>query len=971
MSSETLESPYADAEDEQFHAREIIFLAEQLDVPLNKVRQTYESELRTLRGEARVADYLAVFASRRARAKVMAESSATTAKTPRAESLSQSPFLSDSEPERELLAVARLSPDQVLTHLASSADGLLDREAGERLKQSGLNEITHQAEKHPLLRFAEVLFTPLSVLLLVLAGVNAFTGEVDGAIVIALMVVLSSLLSFVQEYRSSKAAERLRAMVSTKCTVLRNDPRLGGPQEVSAYFRLVLRPRGSERKEVPLTHVAPGDIVYLSAGDIVPADVRILAARDLFVNQAALTGESMPVEKFERAASETIRSALDLDNVAFMGTNVISGTATAAVALTGSNTYFGAIARTVAQTRETTSFEKGVHRFIWLMLRFMFVMVPLVFVVNGLTKGDWLEAFLFAVAVAVGLAPELLPMIVTINLGKGALAMAAKKVIVKRLNSIQNLGAMDVLCTDKTGTLTQDSVVLEHHVDIHGGESERVLELAFLNSFHQSGLRNLLDKAVLDHVEVARALDVERRYVKVDEIPFDFQRRRMSVVVAAQDGSRLLICKGAVEEVFGVCTQAEQAGGVIPLGAGHEGELRELTREYNERGFRVIAVAYKEIPAAQEMYTLRDESSLVLAGYIAFLDPPKESAPAALQALKDYGVAVKVLTGDNEVVTRNVCRQVGLPTDHILLGSDIESLDDKELATRIETVSVLAKLSPAQKARVVKALHLGGHVVGFLGDGINDGPALKAADVGISVDTAVDIARESADIILLEKNLMVLEQGVIEGRKVFGNITKYIKMGASSNFGNMFSVLGASAFLPFLPMAPVQILVNNLLYDVSQTTVATDNVDDNYLRRPRKWDIANIGRFMLFIGPISSIFDYATFGALLYFFGGWNNEHLFQTGWFVESLLSQTLIVHVIRTGRIPFVQSRPSVPLLVTTVGICILGLWLPSSPFAPMIGLTPLPAEFYLALGTILLGYIVLTQLIKTVLIRRFGLS
>jgi Mg2+-importing ATPase len=971
MTSATLESLYADAEDEQFHAREIIFLAEQLDVPLSKVRETYESELRGLRGEAHVADYLAVFASRRARAKVLAESSATSAKTARAETLPQSPLLSDSVPERELLALARLSPDQVLARLTSSADGLLDREAAERLRQVGLNEITHQAEKHPLLRFVEVLFTPLSVLLLLLAGVNAFTGEVDGAIVIALMVVLSSLLSFVQEYRSSKAAERLRAMVSTKCTVLRNDPRVGGPQEVSAYFRVVLRPRGAERREMPLTDVAPGDIVYLSAGDIVAADVRILAARDLFVNQAALTGESMPVEKFARVASETVRSALDLDNVAFMGTNVVSGTATAVVALTGSNTYFGAIARTVSQTRETTSFEKGVHRFIWLMLRFMLVMVPLVFVVNGITKGDWLEAFLFAVAVAVGLAPELLPMIVTINLGKGALAMAAKKVIVKRLNSIQNLGAMDVLCTDKTGTLTQDRVVLEHHVDIHGVESERVLELAFLNSFHQSGLRNLLDKAVLDHVEVARALDVERRYVKIDEIPFDFQRRRMSVVVADQDGRRLLICKGAVEEVFGVCTQAEQEGELIPLRAGYEGELRELTRDYNERGFRVIAVAYKEMPAAQETYALRDESGLVLSGYIAFLDPPKESAPAALQALKDYGVAVKVLTGDNEIVTRNVCRQVGLPTDHILLGSDLESLDDKELATRLETVSVLAKLSPAQKARVVKALHLGGHVVGFLGDGINDGPALKAADVGISVDTAVDIARESADIILLEKNLMVLEQGVIEGRKVFGNITKYIKMGASSNFGNMFSVLGASAFLPFLPMAPVQILVNNLLYDVSQTTVATDNVDDDYLRRPRKWDIANIGRFMLFIGPISSIFDYATFGALLYFFGGWSNEHLFQTGWFVESLLSQTLIVHVIRTGRIPFVQSRPSVPLLVTTIGICLLGLWLPSSPFAAMIGLTPLPASYYLALGAILLGYIVLTQLIKTVLIRRFGLS
>jgi Mg2+-importing ATPase len=963
-----LDRLYRDSQDEQFHAREIFFLAENLELPLDRVRAAYENELQGLKSDAKVSDYLSVIASRRVREKI----GARPAERQEAEApASRARPARTAGSEVELLALARLTPDEVLARLGSSPDGLLDREAFERLAQFGVNEVTHESRKHPLLRFLQVLLTPLSVLLLVLAAVNYFTGEVDGAIVIALMVVLSSLLSFVQEFRSNKAADRLRAMVSTTCSVLRNDKRLGKPKELSKYFRVVLRPEGPQRREIPLTQVVPGDIVYLSAGDIIPADVRILAARDLFVNQASLTGESLPIEKFAAATNADTNSALDLDNVAFMGTNVVSGTGVAVVALTGSNTYFGSIAQTLTESRQATSFDKGVHRFIWLIIRFMLVMVPLVLLVNGLTKGDWMEAFLFAVAVAVGLAPELLPMIVTINLAKGALAMAGKKVIVKRLNSIQNLGAMDVLCTDKTGTLTEDKVVLEHHVDVRGAESERVLELAFLNSFHQSGLKNLLDKAVLEHVEVAEALKVESRYAKIDEIPFDFQRRRMSVVVRNGDGRQLLICKGAVEEVFSVCTRAEQEGVPAALEEGHHDELRHLTCEYNEAGYRVIAVAYKEVPTGQETYSVRDECELVLAGYIAFLDPPKESARLALQALKDYGVAVKVLTGDNEVVARNVCRQVGLPAEHVLLGSEIENLSDTDLAAAVDRVSLMAKLSPSQKARVIAALHLHGHVVGFLGDGINDGPALKSADVGISVDSAVDIAKESADIILLEKSLMVLEQGVIEGRKVFGNITKYIKMGASSNFGNMFSVLGASAFLPFLPMAPVQILVNNLLYDVSQTTVATDNVDDDYLRQPRKWDIANIGRFMLLIGPISSIFDYVTFGVLLYFFGGWNNEHLFQTGWFIESLLSQTLIVHVIRTGKIPFIQSRPSLALLVTTIGICLLGLWLPFSPFAGALGLAPLPSTYGVALIAIIGAYMLLTQAMKTWFIWRFGLS
>jgi Mg2+-importing ATPase len=868
---------------------------------------------------------------------------------------------------QELLAIAPMAPDAAMAHLGTSLAGLPPAEAEARLEQYGLNEVAHEKQKSALRRLAELFATPLSILLLALALVNYGTGEIRGAIVIAAMVVLSSLLSFVQEFRSNKAAERLRAMVSTTATVTRQPVR----DETAPFALPGVTSVLASRTEIPLTHVVPGDIVHLSAGDILPADVRILAAKDLFVNQASLTGESLPVEKFGAAADSTGKSALDLPNVAFMGTNVVSGTATALVVTTGPRTFFGSVAASVTGQQVMTSFDRGIRRFIWLMVRFMLVMVPLVFLINGLTKGDWLEAFLFAVAVAVGLAPEMLPMIVTINLAKGALAMSGKKVIVKRLNSIQNLGAMDVLCTDKTGTLTQDKVLLEKHVDVFGEESERVLEYAYLNSYYQTGLKNLLDVAVLEHVEVHEHLRPDAKFAKIDEVPFDFQRRRMSVVVAEHDGPHLLICKGAVEEVYSVCNRAEQHGEVVALEPEHHDELQALTREFNDDGFRVIAVAYKELPPEQSTYGVADEEGLVLAGYIAFLDPPKDSAREAIRVLQEYGVAVKVLTGDNEAVTRNICRQVGLPVSRIILGGEIDGWSDDELAEQVEGASVLAKLSPAQKARVVKALHLKGHVVGFLGDGINDGPALKAADVGISVDTAVDIAKESADIILLEKNLLVLEQGVVEGRRVFGNITKYIKMGASSNFGNMFSVLGASAFLPFLPMLPVQILVNNLLYDFSQTTVATDTVDEDYLKQPRQWDIGNIGRYMLFLGPISSLFDYITFGTLIWFFGGWTNESLFQTGWFVESLLSQTLVVHVIRTGKIPFVESKPSLPLLVTTIGICLLGIWLPTSSLAPALGLTPLPHGYAVALLLILGGYLLLTQLAKGWIIRRFGLS
>ncbi len=874
-------------------------------------------------------------------------------------------------PAPELQELARLDADALLQRLGSSAEGLLEREVEERLEEYGPNTVAHEVRKHPALRLLELFATPLSLLLLGLATLSWLTGETRGAVVIGIMVVLATVLSFIQEFRSSKAAERLREMVSTTATVLRKDASAGVPEEVNRMFEVRVTVRPPHAAEIPIDRIVPGDIVRLSAGDMIPADLRVLSAKDLFVNEASLTGEAMPVEKFAQAGNGNARSAVELPNICFMGTNVVSGTATAVAAATGARTYFGSIASSVVAQRQLTSFDQGIRRFVWMMIYFMLVMVPLVFLINGLMKHEWMGAFLFAMAVAVGLTPEMLPMIVTINLAKGAIAMSRKKVVVKRLNSIQNFGAMDVLCTDKTGTLTQDRVILERHVDIAGEESEHVLDYAYLNSFYQTGLKNLLDVAVLEHAEVHEKLHVTERFAKVDEIPFDFQRRRMSVVVEQDHGKHVLICKGAVEEVFAVCSRVELQGQFRPIAPGMLDELREIVQDLNEDGFRVIAVAYREIPVASTTYMLADESDLILTGYIAFLDPPKESALPAIAALYQHGVQVKILTGDNEIVTRRICRDVHLQVDRIMLGPELEGMPDEKLAEAAEQVAVFARLSPQQKARVIKALHLKGHVVGFLGDGINDGPALKAADVGISVDTAVDIAKESADIILLEKSLLVLEEGVLEGRRVFGNIVKYLKMGASSNFGNMFSVLGASAFLPFLPMAPVQILFNNLLYDFSQTAVATDNVDDEYVSRPRKWDIANIARFILFIGPISSVFDYATYFLMLWGFNAWANPSLFQTGWFVESLLSQTLIVHVIRTGRIPLLQSRPSLPLLLTTLVICGIGAFLPYSHFAHALGLVPLPLTYWFALGGILVLYLGLTQLVKGWLTRRFGLG
>jgi Mg2+-importing ATPase len=852
-----------------------------------------------------------------------------------------------------LAAISRLQPDQACTKLASTVEGLSATEADARLKEFGPNVVARERKATILEELWGRARNPLNALLLTLATTSYFLGDVRAAAVIAVMVILAITTAFVQEHRSNEAAAQLRAMVHTTASVRRTPCRSEDPFT-----------------EIPMEQLVPGDVVRLSAGDMIPADLRLLEAKDLFINQSALTGESMPAERHALACDGGSEDTFALSNLCFMGANVVSGYATGVIVQTGSKTFFGQLAHEIAGQRVPTAFDRGIDKFTWLMIRFIMVMVPAVFLINGLTKHDWLEALLFAVAVAVGLTPEMLPMIVTVNLAKGAIAMSRKKVIVKRLNAIQNFGAMDVLCTDKTGTLTQDRIILKRHLDIQGHDSERVLQYACLNSHFQSGLKNLLDKAVLAHVELKETLSIGGGYSKLDEIPFDFSRRRLSVVVAREDGKHILICKGAVEEIFAVCSKYALDADTGALDGSHFEAAKQQTFDLNSDGFRVVAVAYKEMDPSKTTYSIGDEADLTLLGYIAFLDPPKESAREAIAALARKGVQVKVLTGDNEIITRKICHEVGLEPGEILLGSRIASIDDSELAEIAGRTTVFAKLTPAHKERVVRALHARGHVVGFLGDGINDSPALKVADVGISVDTAVDIAKESADIILLEKSLLVLQEGVTEGRKVFANITKYIKMGASSNFGNMFSVLGASIFLPFLPMAPIQVLTNNLLYDFSQTTIPTDNVDEEYLASPRKWDIGNIFKFMVFIGPISSIFDYATYGMMLYVFHAWDNPSLFQTGWFVESLLTQTLIIHIIRTARIPFIESHASPALIATTVIICTIGMMLPFTWAGSALGFVPLPWLYWPLVAAMLVTYAILTHLVKVWFIRKWGL-
>ena len=850
----------------------------------------------------------------------------------------------------QLVRLARIDADKGLSALDSGVDGLSTAEAALRLKKYGPNEIAQEKKKNVLVRLLDNVKNPLVILLTVLAAVSFATGDMRATIVIMVMVVLGVVLRFYQEMRADDAAAELKAMVAIKSTVVRD----------------------GQEMEVPLHNLVPGDVVRLAAGDMVPGDVRVLSAKDLFLNQAALTGESISVEKIAATVSaEDVENPLDLPNICFLGSNVESGSATAVVIHTGDRTYLGALAASIVGEREMTSFDLGVNKFTWLMIRFIGVMVPAVFVINGLSRHDWVEAFLFAVAVAVGLTPEMLPMIVTVNLSKGAIAMAGKKVIVKRLNSIQNIGAMDVLCTDKTGTITEGRIVLERHMDVNGRESERVLQYGYMNSYYHTGLKNLMDEAILDHGHLEEDLKVKTNFRKIDEIPFDFNRRRMSVILEDKQDQHILICKGAVEEITNLSTTVEIDSKALSVKPEYAAQRKQLVSDLNAQGFRVVAIAYKVMPAGdsdEPHYEVSDEKDLTLLGYLAFLDPPKESAREALKRLRDLKVEVKILTGDNDVVTTYICGKVGMPVEHILLGSQIEAMSESQLSAAAAATRIFAKLAPAQKERIVRTLQKNGSVVGFMGDGINDAPALKAADVGISVNSAVDIAKESSDIILLENDLLVLEQGVREGRRVFGNILKYIKMAASSNFGNMFSVVGASAFLPFLPMLPVQVLINNLLYDFSQVPIPTDEVDAEWLVKPRKWEIGNLRRFILFIGPISSIFDYATFFIMLYVFNCWNNPDLFHTGWFVESLFTQTLIIHIIRTNKIPFLQSWASRPLLLGSLVIVTVGAWLTVSPLADMLGFVPLPTLFWLLLAIMLACYVALTQLVKNWFIARY---
>ncbi|MGQ8916853.1 magnesium-translocating P-type ATPase [Pseudomonas lundensis] len=871
-----------------------------------------------------------------------------------------------------LVAAAHSDSAELIDRLGTHTDGLSEAEAQALRQQHGLNEVEHE---QPLSRWVHLWHcykNPFNLLLTLLAGVSLATDDVQAAVVIGTMVVLSTVLRFWQEAKSNKAADALKAMVSNTATVMRRDFSADAAPVFGKFYGASLHIKGAQRIELPIKQLVPGDLIVLSAGDMIPADCRVISAKDLFVSQAAMTGESMPVEKFPHQADRDTRNPLELDNIVYMGTNVVSGAATAVVLTTGNATYFGALAQRVGATdRGPTSFQTGVNKVSWLLIRFMFVMAPLVLFINGFTKGDWPEALLFALSVAVGLTPEMLPMIVTSTLAKGAVFLSRKKVIVKRLDAIQNFGAMDVLCTDKTGTLTQDKIFLARHVDIWGQESDDVLEMAYLNSYHQTGLKNLLDVAVLEHVEVHRELNVGTAYRKVDEIPFDFNRRRMSVVVAEHDRPHVLICKGAVEEVLSVCQYVRHGDAQEVLTDELLARIRSVTAAFNEEGLRVVGVAARSMPRGRDTYTLADEQGLTLIGYVAFLDPPKESTAPALKALAEHGVAVKVLTGDNELVTAKICREVGLDQQGLLLGNDIERMSDAELAVAVETTNVFAKLTPTHKERIVRLLKANGHVVGFMGDGINDAPALRTADIGISVDSAVDIAKEAADIILLEKSLMVLEEGVLEGRRTFANMLKYIKMTASSNFGNVFSVLVASAFIPFLPMLPMHLLVQNLLYDVSQIAIPFDNVDDDMLKKPQRWQPADVGRFMLFFGPISSIFDILTFCLMWYVFQANTPEHqtLFQSGWFVVGLLTQTLIVHMIRTPKIPFLQSRAAMPLLVMTGVIMAIGIFLPMGPLASYFKLEALPPLYFVFLPVILLAYMGLTQAVKGFYIRKFG--
>lgn len=843
----------------------------------------------------------------------------------------------------------------VFNFFQTAPQGLDSEETTKRQSIYGKNEIEHEKKIRPLTMFIMAFINPFIGVLTVLIIISYFLDvylaspeekDFTSIAIIATMVILSTILRFWQEYKASVSSESLQKMVTNTCTVIRDN--------------------GTEQ-ETGISSLVPGDIVKLAAGDMIPADIRIVETKDLFVSQGTLTGESESIEKKPVAdcKCDTIRTIVELDNICFMGSNVVSGSATGIVVSTGNNTYLGTIAKSIAGHRASTAFDKGIAKVSMLLIRFMLIMVPFVFLINGLTKGEWLDAFLFAVSVAVGLTPEMLPMIVTVNLSKGAVAMSRKKTIVKDLNAIQNFGAMNILCTDKTGTLTCDQIVLEKYINADGtsDNSRRILRHAYFNSFFQTGLKNLMDKAILSHVKELEIESVRESYKKVDEIPFDFARRRMSVVVEDINGKRQIITKGAVEEMMQICSHTEVGNKVVPFTPELRVKAYEISKKMNHQGLRVLAVAQKSFLSKENNFAVEDESGMVLIGYLAFLDPPKQSAAKAIKQLHAHGIEVKVVSGDNDAVVRTISRQVGIDTANVLTGAELSAMSDVQKQEAVLKTTVFAKVTPLQKTEIITILQGQGNTVGFLGDGINDAAALRQSDIGISVDSAVDIAKESADIILLEKDLMVLENGVIEGRRTFGNITKYMKMTASSNFGNMFSVLAASAFLPFLPMLSIHLLVQNLLYDISQTTIPFDRMDEDYLRKPRRWDASDLSRFMIFIGPISSIFDITTYLLMWYVFNCSSpvTQSLFQSGWFVEGLLSQTLIVHMIRTKKIPFIQSRASWPVMSMTLAIMAVGIIIPFTKFGSYIGLTPLPLSYFPWLAVTLIAYCVLTQLIK----------
>ena len=866
--------------------------------------------------------------------------------------------------------MSQMPIESVFGKYDSSKSGVSNQQASDLREEYGENVISHTKKTPLIVQILKAYFTPFTIVLIILAIISFMTDyvlvspaerDLTGVIIIVVMVTLSGTMTLIQSVKSNNAAEKLGNLVKLTATVVR---------------------KGKE-DELPIEELVCGDVIKLSAGDMIPADIRLFQTKDLFVSQAAMTGESYPVEK--KAHFEVVEhsSETDLENIAYMGSNVVSGSALGIVVAVGNKTLFGEIAKDVSGTKKLTSVDIGINKTSWLLIRFMLVMAPTVFLINGLTKGDWLEAFMFGLSVAVGLTPEMLPMIVTTNLVKGASSMAKKGTIIKNLNSIQNFGAIDILCTDKTGTLTQDKIILEYHKAVDGNEDARVLRHAFFNSYYQTGLKNLMDKAIIESAEEELDINVSN-YNKVDEIPFDFQRRRMSVVIEDVNGKTQMITKGAVEELLEISNYVDYQGKVIPLTEELSQTILKTVDDLNEDGLRVIAVAQKTNPSVVGEFSIKDESDMVLIGYLAFLDPPKETTKDALKALKDHGVGVKVLTGDNALVTKSVCKQVGLAEEELITGSEIAKMTDEELTIVAEEFNIFVKLSPAQKTRLVKVLREAGHTVGFMGDGINDAPAMKEADVGISVDTAVDIAKESADVILLEKDLMILERGILSGRTIFGNIMKYVKMTASSNFGNMFSVVVASIFLPFLPMLPLQLLFLNLIYDISCMSIPWDNMDKEYLEEPKKWDSSSIGSFMRWLGPTSSIFDITTY-ALMYFVicpavagGSYHSLNVeqqalfvavFHAGWFVESLWSQTLVIHTLRTPKLPFLQSNASFILTtITSIGIAV-GSILPFTAFGENLGLAPLPSNYWGFLAVTIVAYLVLVKFVKKIYVKRFG--